>query len=88
MLLHGEIDFDKESDLAKQDQQNDFNTDIRSLIVKNLPALTYLLLNSEETAKEGVHLAQYRLLPMLNDLIQDRNEIVRAQCALAFPTVY
>jgi len=43
MLMLGEIDFDKESDLVKQEELNDLNTEMRILITNNFPALIVLL---------------------------------------------
>ena len=39
----GEIDFDAETDMIKQEEQNDLNTEVRILISNNFPALLVML---------------------------------------------
>lgn len=42
MLMLGEIDFEKESELDRQEKEADLNTEVRILICNNLPALLVL----------------------------------------------
>ena len=41
--MQGEIDFDAETDLREQEEQNDANSEMRILISNNFPALIVIL---------------------------------------------
>lgn len=93
MLMKGEIDWDAETDMIKQEEQNDLNAEVRILISNNFPALITLIQQdareSEDPNSEDPLITDFKtkVLPLYIDLTEDKDCLVRAACAQVLPTL-
>ena len=83
-LMLGEVDFDgDDEDDPNQEAQINLNCEMRMAIVSCFPGLVVLL--KENTVLQGI--LKYQVLPLFFDLCEDKDFLVRVECARAFPII-